>query len=63
YMNLPSVAVAAVGIIIVVIQWIRDKQIMDIENKQKEMVAMPHNENQTKSTEIAAEQEEEDFFS
>ncbi|WLT00739.1 PTS sugar transporter subunit IIC [Lactobacillus helsingborgensis] len=63
YMNLPSVAVAAVGIIIVVIQWIRDKQIMDIENKQKEMVAMPHNENQTKSTETAAEQEEEDFFS
>ena len=62
YMNLPSVAVAAVGIIIVVIQWIRDKQIMDIENKQKEMVAMPHNENQTKSTETAAEQEEEDFF-
>lgn len=63
YMNLPSVAVAAVGIIIVVIQWIRDKQIMDIENKQKEMVAMPHNENQTKNTETAAEQEEEDFFS
>ena len=63
YMNLPSVAVAAVGIIIVVIQWIRDKQIMDIENKQKEMVAMPHNENQTNSTETAAEQEEEDFFS
>lgn len=63
YMNLPSVAVAAVGIIIVVIQWIRDKQIMDIENKQKEMVAMPHNENQTKSTETTAEQEEEDFFS
>ena len=34
YLKLPSVAVAAIGIIIVVLQWIRDKQIMDIENKQ-----------------------------
>ena len=34
YLKLPSVEVAAIGIIIVVLQWIRDKQIMDIENKQ-----------------------------
>lgn len=37
YMNLPSVA--AVEIIIVALQWRRDKQVMKSENKQKTMFA------------------------
>ncbi|KRN28803.1 hypothetical protein IV38_GL001008 [Lactobacillus selangorensis] len=62
YMKLPSVAVAAVGIIIVVIQWMRDKQLMALENNQKELAAgevKNHIDNQNNES----EQEEEDFFS
>lgn len=61
YLKLPSVAVAALGIIIVVLQWIRDKQIMDIENKQKAAPvanAVTHLE-----TTDQMDEEEEDFFS
>lgn len=61
YLKLPSVAVAAIGIIIVVLQWIRDKQIMDIENKQKATPvanAVTHLE-----TTDQMDEEEEDFFS
>lgn len=58
YVNLPSVAIAAIGIIIVILQWNRDKQIMDLENKQKNI----------DTTHIAEtldnqDQEEEEFFS
>lgn len=60
YMNLPSVAVAAVGIIIVVLQWIRDKQLMNIENKQK---AVPVTSNNVTSDNDGLDSEEEDFFS
>ena len=61
YLKLPSVAVAAIGIIIVVLQWIRDKQIIDIENKQKATPvanAVTHLE-----TTDQMDEEEEDFFS
>ena len=61
YLKLPSVAVAAIGIIIVFLQWIRDKQIMDIENKQKATPvanAVTHLE-----TTDQMDEEEEDFFS
>ena len=60
YLKLPSVAVAALGIIIVVLQWIRDKQIMNIENKQKAAPvasATPH-----LATTDSMEVVEEDFF-
>lgn len=60
YMKLPSVAVAAVGIIIVLIQWMRDKQLMDIENRQKELAAGGV---QQSNAATAEGQEEEDFFS
>lgn len=59
YMKLPSVAVAAIGIIIVLIQWMRDKQLMDIENRQKELAAGGVQQTNAASTE---DQEEEDFF-
>lgn len=63
YMKLPSVAVAAIGIIIVVIQWMRDKQLMDIENNQKKLaVSGVHSQTDTTETNESA-QEEEDFFS
>ncbi|MDN4010788.1 PTS mannose/fructose/sorbose/N-acetylgalactosamine transporter subunit IIC [Latilactobacillus sakei] len=61
YLNLPSVAVAAVGIIIVVIQWMRDKQLMDIENKQQKLMTNTGSTSNHVSTD--SEQEEEDFFS
>lgn len=64
YMNLPSVAVAAIGIIIVALQWMRDKQVMELENKQKTMAA--NNQNTQVESNVSAsteEQEEEDFFS
>lgn len=64
YMNLPSVAVAAIGIIIVALQWFRDKQVMELENKQKTMAA--NNQNTQVESNVSAsteEQEEEDFFS
>ncbi|CCI84766.1 hypothetical protein FC52_GL000662 [Lactobacillus pasteurii DSM 23907 = CRBIP 24.76] len=60
YCELPSVAVAAIGIIIVFIQWMRDKQLMDIENKQKELAVSGVKTTSAAST--SAEQEEEDFF-
>lgn len=63
YMKLPSVAVAAVGIIIVVIQWTRDKQFMSIETTQKKLaVSGVQNQADVTPTNESA-QEEEDFFS
>lgn len=63
YMKLPSVAVAAVGIIIVVIQWTRDKQLMSIETTQKKLaVSGVQNQADVTPTNESA-QEEEDFFS
>ncbi|AXX65095.1 PTS sugar transporter subunit IIC [Bombilactobacillus bombi] len=61
YLQLPSVAVAAIGIIIVVLQWQRDKQIMDIENKQVALKSQSAVVTNTNANEM--EQEEEDFFS
>lgn len=63
YVKLPSVAVAAIGIIIVVLQWIRDKQILDIENKQKNLSVanVAAKSNQTNDDNL--DEEEEDFFS
>lgn len=65
YMKLPSVAVAAIGIIIVVIQWLRDKQIMNLENKQKELAAADVRTQTTADTKTSdsLDSEEEDFFS
>jgi mannose PTS system EIIC component len=63
YLNLSSVAVAAVGIIIVAIQWMRDKQIMDLENRQKQTLAKPDAIMANNNSETTATQEEEDFFS
>ncbi len=63
YMNLPSVAVAAIGIIIVVLQWIRDKQVMELENKQKELETAGVKVANSSTSTTSAEQEEEDFFS
>lgn len=64
YLELPSVAVAVLGIILVLVTSFKDKQLLDIENKQKELEMRP-----TVSASGAAaagsesEQEEEDFFS
>lgn len=58
YVNLPSVAIAAIGIIIVILQWNRDKQIMDLENKQKNI-----NTTHVAETLDNQDQEEEEFFS
>lgn len=58
YVNLPSVAIAAIGIIIVILQWNRDKQIMDLENKQKNI-----NTTHVAETLDNKDQEEEEFFS
>lgn len=58
YVNLPSVAIAAIGIIIVILQWNRDKQIMDLENKQKNI-----NTTHVAETLDNKDQEEEKFFS
>lgn len=58
YVNLPSVAIAAIGIIIVILQWNRDKQIMDLENKQKNI-----NTTHIAETLDNKDQEEEEFFS
>ncbi|RMC25785.1 MULTISPECIES: PTS sugar transporter subunit IIC [unclassified Lactobacillus] len=63
YLNLPSVAVAAVGIIIVAIQWMRDKQLMDLENRQKQTLAKSDAIIANNNSETTATQEEEDFFS
>lgn len=62
YMKLPSVAVAAVGIIIVALQWMRDKQLLDIENAQKKAPTTAAVTNGQDGA-SANEQEEEDFFS
>ncbi|WP_179394814.1 PTS mannose/fructose/sorbose/N-acetylgalactosamine transporter subunit IIC [Lacticaseibacillus absianus] len=61
YMKLPSVAVAAVGLIIVALQWMRDKQLMDLENKQKALTTT--GVHTTADAPNDAAQEEEDFFS
>ncbi|MCT7715372.1 MAG: PTS sugar transporter subunit IIC [Lactobacillus iners] len=58
YVNLPSVAIAAIGIIIVILQWNRDKQIMDLENKQKNI-----DTTHVAETLDNKDQEEEEFFS
>lgn len=58
YVNLLSVAIAAIGIIIVILQWNRDKQIMDLENKQKNI-----NTTHVAETLDNKDQEEEEFFS
>ena len=58
YVNLPSVAIAAIGIIIVILQWNRDKQIKDLENKQKNI-----NTTHVAETLDNKDQEEEEFFS
>ena len=58
YVNLPSVAIAAIGIIIVILQWNRDKQIMDLEKKQKNI-----NTTHIAETLDNKDQEEEEFFS
>lgn len=63
YLNLPSVTVAAIGIIIVVLQWIRDKQVMDLENKQKELATAGVKVENNSTASTSADQEEEDFFS
>lgn len=63
YMNLPSVAVAAIGIIIVALQWMRDKQVMEIKNQQKNIVNNPNSVTKNGETLSAAQEEEENFFS
>ncbi|MFR0555170.1 PTS mannose/fructose/sorbose/N-acetylgalactosamine transporter subunit IIC [Loigolactobacillus coryniformis subsp. coryniformis] len=61
YLKLPSVAVAVLGIILVIVNAFRDKQLLDIENKQSKQAKQS-------GTQIVdhtddATQEEEDFFS
>ncbi|MBA1394498.1 PTS mannose transporter subunit IIC, partial [Lactobacillus sp. XV13L] len=63
YLNLPSVAVAGIGIIIVALQWIQDKKIMDLENKQANMATTSSTQAIDNGSEAAEAQEEEDFFS
>lgn len=63
YVKLPSVAVAAIGIIIVVLQWIRDKQILDIENKQKNLSVASATTKSNQTNDDNLDEEEEDFFS
>lgn len=63
YMNLPSVAVAAVGIIIVALQWMRDKQVMELENNQRTMPTSSKTQVDNNTSASAEAQEEEDFFS
>ncbi|WP_155286127.1 PTS mannose/fructose/sorbose/N-acetylgalactosamine transporter subunit IIC [Lacticaseibacillus zhaodongensis] len=62
YMKLPSVAVAAVGLVIVIVQWLRDKQVMDLQNKEKKLATEPQSKASNESKSSSAEQEEEDFF-
>lgn len=62
YLELPSVAVAVLGIIIVLVSSFRDKQLLDIENKQKELEKRPAVDTGSVAG-SQAEQEEEDFFS
>jgi len=64
YLDLPSVAVAVLGIIIVLVTSFKDKQLLDIENKQKELEQRPVTAGPNGSgTESKEEQEEDDFFS
>ncbi|KRK50574.1 PTS system sorbose-specific transporter subunit IIC [Companilactobacillus kimchii DSM 13961 = JCM 10707] len=65
YLNLPSVAVAALGIILVLVISFKDKQLLDMENKQKELEKRPVAAAGAgaSNNETAEEQEEEDFFS
>lgn len=58
YLKLPSVAVAVLGIILVIVNAYRDKQLLDIENKQAKQAIT-----QTTQPIDNADQEEEDFFS
>lgn len=62
YLELPSVAVAGIGIIIVFLQWNRDKQLMEMEAKQKQAVNSEQSVALKTSQVSIAEQEEEDFF-
>ncbi|WP_125763941.1 PTS mannose/fructose/sorbose/N-acetylgalactosamine transporter subunit IIC [Companilactobacillus hulinensis] len=65
YLELPSVAVAALGIILVLVTSFKDKQLLDMKNKQKELENRPVVASGTTDSgnETQAEQEEEDFFS
>lgn len=63
YLELPSVAVAVLGIILVLVTSFKDKQLLDIENKQKELEMRPvASATGTATSGSVAEQEEEDFF-
>ena len=64
YLDLPSVAVAALGIILVLVTSFKDKQLLDMKNKQKELESRPVvAATGDTGNETQAEQEEEDFFS
>ncbi|WP_334332086.1 PTS mannose/fructose/sorbose/N-acetylgalactosamine transporter subunit IIC [Companilactobacillus sp. HBUAS59544] len=63
YLELPSVAVAALGIILVLVTSFKDKQLLDMENKQKELEQRPAVAGPSNSDASKEEQEEEDFFS
>lgn len=64
YLELPSIAVAVLGIILVLVTSFKDKQLLDIENKQKELEKRPAvSTSGTTDSGSQSEQEEEDFFS
>lgn len=63
YLELPSVAVAAIGIIIVLVTSFKDKQLLDMEKKQKELETRPAVNTTGNDAGLQSEQEEEDFFS
>lgn len=64
YLELPSVAVAVLGIILVLVTSFKDKQLLDIENKQKELEKRPAvSTSGATDSGSQSEQEEEDFFS
>ncbi|CAJ1189806.1 PTS mannose/fructose/sorbose/N-acetylgalactosamine transporter subunit IIC [Companilactobacillus nantensis] len=63
YLELPSVAVAVLGIILVLVTSFKDKQLLDIENKQKELEMRPTVSASGAAAGSESEQEEEDFFS
>lgn len=58
YLNLPSIAVAVIGIIIVILNAYRDRQILQIENNQEKTNVVNVKETLTSSE----DKEEEDFF-
>ncbi|GEN94021.1 PTS mannose/fructose/sorbose/N-acetylgalactosamine transporter subunit IIC [Pediococcus ethanolidurans] len=58
YLNLPSIAVAVIGVIIVILNAYRDRQLLQIENNQKK-VSVVNTEDSLANSE---DKEEEDFF-